>query len=389
MVMLWGGSLASPAIRGEIVVFQDPDKGRTKALVQIIHETPTGDLLVESQDGRQKLLLSRQIVSREKSAEPFQPFTRDELSAALLDEYPSGFAIHETKNYLILHSTSEAFAKDAGKLLEKLKSVFENYMRQQAGMQPVEPGQPMIAVIFGTQPEYVRQMERTLGPAARQTAGVYVPQDNRLYLFDMLGGRDARWFGRASAASSKSADEIALLLATDTISTIIHEGVHQVAFNTGFHDRYVRQPLWLVEGLATLLEVPDLDAKNRWAGVGQINWDRAEELKRDWSRVGPDSLQDLVAEDNALRIAGSSNEAYAQAWGLSYYLTKARKSEYRDFVARVNRRERWAEYSPEDRLKDFEASFGQSPARMAPEFRRFIEKSVFRRSRPVRSGGAP
>ncbi len=164
-------------------------------------------------------------------------------------------------------------------------------MNKQVGIRPKPLRQPMIAIVFGTQQEYIRAMQSRLGAAAKATAGVYMPEDNRLYIFDMLGGRDADWFRKASAASAKSPDEIALLLASDTVSTVIHEGVHQVAYNTGFHDRNVRQPIWLVEGLATLLEVPDMDSKNRWAGMGQINWDRAEELKRDWAKVSPESVE--------------------------------------------------------------------------------------------------
>ena len=138
-----------------------------------------------------------------------------------------------------------------------------------------------------------------------------------------------------------------------------------------------------------MLEVPDMDAKNRWAGMGQINWDRADELKRDWTRVSPESIEKLIANEAWFRSADESSFAYAQAWGLTYFLTRAKKDEYRTYVERVNRRPPMVEYNAEDRLRDFESAFGKSPARLEAEFRRYMERSVFRKERPARSGENP
>jgi hypothetical protein len=371
------------------ITFRDPLLGQRTMEVNVVGQTDLGDLLIESRDSRQWTVRKGDVVSYQRSARPVSLWSREELVGSLSGEFSSEFHQLETKNYIVIYSTSEAFAKDAGKLFERIKSVFENYLRKQLGFEPTALRQPMVAVIFGSQEEYVERLQAKLGPAARQTGGVYIPQENRLYLFDMLGGRDAEWFRRASSASKKSVEEIALLLETDTVSTVIHEGVHQVAYNTGFHDRHVCQPIWLVEGLATLLEVPDLDAKHRWAGVGQINWDRAEELKRHWGVVSGERLEQLISKDDSFRTAGASNLGYAQAWGLTYFLTKTRKESYCDYVHRINRRPKMVEYSAEDRLRDFEASFGQHPARMEPEFKRYLEKNVFKRERPTKVEGTP
>jgi hypothetical protein len=376
-------------LTADTITYKNAHRQTETIEVNVIHETDQGDLLAESADGRQWTFRREEIQSRIPSEKEIPLWGRDELVKALQKEYPSGFEVLQTKHYIVVYSTSEPFARDVGKLFEKIKSVFENAMEKQVGIRPKPLRQPMIAIVFGNQQEYIRAMQPQLGSVAKTTAGVYMPQDNRLYLFDMLGGRDAEWFRKASAASVKSPDEITLLLASDTVSTVIHEGVHQIAYNTGFHDRNVRQPLWLVEGLATLLEVPDMDAKNRWAGMGQINWDRAEELKRDWAKVSPESLEKLINTDGGFRSAGESGFAYAQAWGLTYFLTKAKKEEYRDFIDLVNRRPPMVEYNPEDRRRDFESAFGKSPAQLEAEFRRYIERSVFRKERPAPSGGIP
>ncbi len=66
--------------------------------------------------------------------------------------------------------------------------------------------------------------------------GYYFPKTNRCVLFEVGGG------GTASTDWS------------ETERTIVHEAVHQLAFNTGVHERLADNPQWIVEGLATMFE---------------------------------------------------------------------------------------------------------------------------------------
>ena len=375
-------SLANTAWSDRIT-FNDPNEGKRTIKGNVLVETEDGSLIVEGQDGRQWQIAAQEIERRDKSNKLVPLFTREELIEQLKNEYGSGFSIHETKNYLIVHSTNEQFAEESGRLFERLKNVFENYIRRQAGFDPKQPKLPLIAVIFKSQAEYVKAMQREIGPVARVTAGVYVPRTNRMYMFDMFGGRDAAWFKRATGATKKSADEIASLLATDNISTVIHEGVHQVAFNCGFHDRNITNPVWLVEGLATLMEVPELDDKGRWVGIGQINWDRADSLREHWNGLPEGMINRLIKDDSLIRSSQTADLGYSEAWALTYYLIKSHKKEYMKYINRINAREVLVPYPPEERITDFREAFGETPDQMEPDFRRFIDKTVLKKSRPT------
>lgn len=376
-------TLARPAAScADTVVFHEPFRGERTIEGNLIAEGDDGELLFETPDGRHWSVKKPFLRRWDRSDEPLALLDRRGLTASLRREYGGAFRILDTKNYILVYSTSEGFAKEAGKLFERIKSVFENYIRKQAGFEPAAPKQPMIAVIFQSDEEYIRCLKDQIGVAAFLTAGVYIPATNRMFMYDMFGGRDEEWVQVATLITGKGADELALLLATENVSTLIHEGTHQVAFNTGFHERTVRNPLWLVEGLACLMEVPKLDSKSRWAGVGEMNWDRQEHLRENWMRLPTESVYDLVTDDGRLRRSDSALLGYAQAWALSYYLTKARRIEYMKFVELVKTRPPVKEYRLEDRLEDFRAAFGQTPEQMEPQFRRYVERTIFKRTRP-------
>jgi len=43
-------------------------------------------------------------------------------------------------------------------------------------------------------------------------------------------------------------------VASVTSLTVVHEGIHQIAFNTGVHNRLCAVPRWTTEGFAMLFE---------------------------------------------------------------------------------------------------------------------------------------
>lgn len=366
----------------DTVRFRDPSGVERTVSGNLIAEGDKGEIVIEAPDGRHWEIEKADVRRWDESAEPVALLDRDGLIASLREEYGGGFRILETKNYILVYSTSEGFAKEAGKLFERIKSVFENYIRKQAGFEPQQAKQPLIAVIFRSQEEYIRWMKDVIGYASVVTGGVYLPATNRMYLYDMFGGRDEEWLRFATSATGKNADELALLFATENLSTVIHEGTHQIAFNTGFHNRNVRNPLWLVEGLACLMETPEIDSKRRWAGVGQINWDRLDYLRQKYASIPMDSLNQLTTDDMFLRRGRTALTGYAEAWALSYFLTKTKKKEYMKYVELVNGRPPVKDYTPEERIQDFRKAFGETPEQMEPEFRRYLEKTLLKKKRP-------
>ena len=61
------------------------------------------------------------------------------------------------------------------------------------------------------------------------------------------------------------------LAVKQSISTIAHEGVHQVLHNIGVQQRLSRWPMWISEGLPEYFAPTQVDERIRWKGVGLVN----------------------------------------------------------------------------------------------------------------------
>src|SRR5436309_1049105 len=82
----------------------------------------------------------------------------------------------------------------------------------------------------------------------------------------------------ASSRSTKTSSRPDLALG-QAISTIAHEGVHQILHNIGVQRRMSVWPMWLSEGLAEFFAPTTVDGKLRWKGPGQVNDLRMFELE--------------------------------------------------------------------------------------------------------------
>ncbi len=101
-----------PAMLAADTITYRNDRQQTETIdVNVIHETEQGDLLAESADGRQWTFRAHEIQSRRRSDKEIPLWGRDELVTALKKEYPSGFEVLQTKNYIVVYSTNEPFAR--------------------------------------------------------------------------------------------------------------------------------------------------------------------------------------------------------------------------------------------------------------------------------------
>ena len=89
-----------------------------------------------------------------------------------------------------------------------------------------------MAVVFSNQADYRRDAAARGIAINGDIVGYYSPQTNRVSMYSM-GGR-GQWH--------------------ETAVTIIHEATHQTAYNTGVHNRFGQNPVWVVEGLGTMFE---------------------------------------------------------------------------------------------------------------------------------------
>lgn len=333
-----------------------------------------GNMQFEGRDSQHYFIRSGDLVTHETSEEPVALLAPQQLRIHMEKELGGGFKFIMKKHYLVCYSCSYDYAKEAGELFERAYAVFTNYFRNKGGFKLQEPRQPMIAIICGTRDEYIERVQGELGPFAAQTAGVYMMQSNRMYMYDAFGGEVGNRLNLASRVNQEQAEGIASLIREQNISVVVHEAVHQIAYNTGFHNRNVPNPLWLVEGMAMFFESPDLDSKSGWRGVGNVNRERLAQFRKNFTGRSKDSLQTLIADDQRFREAATANDAYAEAWAFTYFLAKSKTAGYVRYLKILNERDpRTAgEYTPEERVRDFKTAFGKSPSDIELDFKRYI-----------------
>jgi len=366
--------LSACEARADKLTIQE-DEGERTIEGNVLTSDSAGNLLFESRDARHWVVTKDKIVKHEKSATPTPLWKAPELKAALAKEYGKDFKVTETGHYMIVHSCSVDTAREAGKLLNRAQGQFFFFFERKSGFKLQKPKQPLIAVVFEDRRQYQEHVSKFIGRTAEMTLGVFIPSVNRIYLYNAFGGDEGRRVEMASKVNSQFARQMSGHMLEQNISTLIHEAIHQVAYNTGFHNRkLVELPLWLVEGMAMYFETTDVNAKHGWKGGKTINPGRAELFRASYRNYERGFIEDLLVRDDRLRDPATASEGYALAWTFTYYLLKHHQKEYMDFVKLINARKEFSSYSRSARLADFEKAFKKSPSEMEDEFLEGVKK---------------
>jgi hypothetical protein len=159
-----------------------------------------------------------------------------------------------------------------------------------------------------------------------------------------------------------------------TVATIIHEATHQIAFNCGLQTRMADNPLWVSEGLAVYFETPDLSSAKGWKTIGGVNRVRLADFRDYLARRPAGSLQTLLSSDDRLRDPQQAADAYAEAWALNYFLLRAKPKEYEKYLKLLSTKRPFIWDTPEKRLIEFQAIFGDDLETFDAEFLRHMGK---------------
>ncbi len=363
--------VVAPAEGVERVIFRDGSRQR-EVEGRLVIEAQDGGLLLLAPDGVLWAVTPEQQVARSSDERPFQPLSAEQLGKQLLAELPGTFRTHQTAHYLILYDTSPGYAQWCGALFERLYATFSNFWSRR-GFPLREPEFPLVAVIFAERAQYLKFSRAELGDAAESIIGYYSLHTNRMTMYDLTGAEAAlRGSSRSSTATSIS-QILSRPEALRTVTTIIHEAVHQIAFNSGMHARFSDSPLWFTEGIAMYFETPDLTSARGWRGVGAVNQARLQQFNQYLRNRPPDSLRSLIADDSRFRDPKKALDAYGEAWALTWFLLRQRPEQYLGYLKALSAKKPLIEDGPEKRIEEFEEHFGKIE-QLDGEFLRFMSK---------------
>ena len=370
MMIFLGWSAAVPAM--DQVTFRH--KGREMIVSgRVLIDAQDGGFLLQGRDGVIWAIQPDELIKRSSDDAPFEPFTRDEMAKRLLAELPKNFEVLQIKHYLICYDTSRTYAQWAGSLFERLYMAFTNYWSQQPrGFELSKPEFPLVAIIFADKQAYLKFSRPDLGEAGDSIIGYFNLATNRMTMYDLTGAASA---GKPSVSVSTGAQINQILAqpeALQTVSTILHEATHQIAFNCGLHTRLSDCPVWFSEGIAMYFETPDLNGqKNGWSGIGAVSRVRLERFQNYLSHRPADSLQTLITADKRMQEVKHGLDAYSEAWALTYFLIKQHPKEYIAYLRMLSKKKPLLRDSPETRLNEFQQSFGNIK-KLDAEFLRYM-----------------
>lgn len=282
-------------------------------------EPVVGRVYCEVGDSRVVLLPDGRLVGMPSAAttdteRPFQPATKEALAARWTGGRLEGFQTKLTRHYVFVYSTSEEFAVVTSRILESMVPgmlAFCELMKVKAQ----EPELPLVVLMFRTEAEFQRFQRMPPGIVA-----YYNSLENYVVLYE------------ESRLSSVKRE----LAVQQTLSSIAHEGAHQILHNLGVQQRLSLWPMWLSEGLAEYLAPTSFGKNLRWKGAGQVNDFRMFELEQYLKSRDSNSADGQMIEHTVL-AARLTSTGYATAWSLTHYLAKQQKTDFQKYLQEVSR----------------------------------------------------
>jgi hypothetical protein len=354
----WAMLLAVPGFLFALPAIAAPP---IEAMVQVrlAGETVEGQPLAWSSNLVHLLARDGQLVSfrpgsgadLRESSPRFYSYTSSEMRARLHTEFDSRFNIAITQHYVVVYPKASKAPWAAR--FEELYKQFSHYFRVR-GATLHDANCPLVAIVFPNKSAY-QQYSRTHGmPISENYWGHYARNTNRVYLFDVQADYpQLEW--------------------EDAAALIVHEATHQTAFNTGVHSRFGDSPRWVTEGLAMMFEARGVWNSGRYQHQSdRINRERLNEFRATLAKRPPHWFAQLILGDTPFRT--HEQEAYAEAWALTFYLCETNPRLYARYLARTAGCEDFADYSSTARLRDFTDIFGENLKLIDAKFLRYIEK---------------
>ena len=335
--------------------------------------------------GRQAQLPIARLKSFTVVAESFRPATQNEFRRMLEAELGAEYEVATSKHYVVAgtHGHGRSYAA----LFEEIFSQVELFYSLR-GFRTSKPDALLVALVLKDQAAFKQYCEGDQMPWTEGLRGYYSLKSNRVVMYnfpelfqsvrlmpeaDLQTPREtliaelspsngtnlpdgveypaANSLARLQQAASASA------VGGETANTIIHETTHQVGFNIGIHSRIGTTPLWVLEGMATVLESPGM--RTRSGSSEKVNAERLEWFKKNYcERRQPGDLARLIASDDM--FSKQTLDAYSVAWGITWFLTEnpARARLFSRYLKTISEHDPLQQYTADERLRDFQTIFG-------------------------------
>ena len=352
------------------------DQDTRESLGEVVQEDSAGNLIFLTPDGQLWTLYAEDVISRDTSQEIMQPLSSEAIFDQFNAELPPGFEVLKTKHYVIVFNTSEAYAKWVGELFERLYRGFYNYWKRTHNWTLDEPRFPLVAVVFKDKNSYGMYAQREVGDAAQAMIGYYNMKTNRMVMYDLTGVNGVGG-GRGVSNTRMINQLLSRPQAERTVATIVHEAVHQIAYNSGLQTRLADNPRWLSEGLAMYFESPDFSNRSGWS-MGKVNLHNFQKFARNLSQRKPDSLTTLLSTDDRLLESTQAAIAYPESWALTYFLMKTKKKEFTAYMQELAELPAGGIQSARGRVEMFKKHFGSDLAKLDQTFLRYMRSVSLR-----------
>ena len=287
---------------------------------------------------------------------PFVGIPAKDLSAKLAQKFP-GFKVQATKHFIYVYNTSPLFYQGTSRILESLYPGLFNYCKTRK--LPVEdPPYPLVVVMFRTRKQWEDYMHGKF--AGSQVAAFYDGASNRVLMYEQ-------------SELGEEAPEYAL---KQIISTVAHEGVHQVLHNIGVQQRLSRWPMWISEGVPEYFAPTSVDKSMRWKGAGQVN-DLQMKSISDMIKQGPSARQSSTANTTVEAIVTADKldaDGYAWSWALTHFLGEKKRDLFTKYLAEVSLTGPLETPKTEERLRLFVKHFGAEFSKLDTELFAHLNK---------------
>ncbi len=327
---------------------------------EVLAQYADGSLLLLTEDGQLWTLEAENILQLTATDTPMVALSQDQIYDHFQEQVPDGFKVHKTKHYVLIYNTSEIYVKWVAELFEHLYRNFYSYWKVK-GIKLEEPRFPLVAIVFSNKASYLTYAEREIGETAKAMIGYFNLKSNRMVSYD-LTGVDGMVPAETRPANAQAIRQYLLSQpqAERTVATIIHEAVHQLAYNSGLQVRLADNPLWLSEGMAMFFETPDRKSKNGWGSIGNINTHNLSLFAQYVPNRPVDSLQTLITDDSRLRDAKTAPQAYPESWALTYFLMTTKSKQFAAYLKELAQLTPLGEYSSRERMDAFKKHFGEN-----------------------------